>query len=326
MYNAEMHIVKCLDSILAQSLSELEIIIVDDCSTDRSHEIVENYISGNKCANKVQLFKQKSNQGPGIARNIGIENAVGEYVTFLDSDDWVENDAYSALYTKAKKHDAELCFCNAIMDFANGETRTITNPKVTSGELGVEEKKSFLSNFVTYCVTYLYQRNFLKENEITFPKGRSSEDSVFLTKCILNCERIASVEKIFYHYVINHNSLTQSPNATRYKDKLVNLNLVVSERENHKTYKNEIEYIYIKKGVILSVINYVRDNKKVDVSVIKEICTRLKTEIPAYKKNEYYKRDYTCRILLFCLSKATRISANLLSAMFRYNKKKKTIA
>ena len=326
MYNAEKHIVQCLDSISNQSLRDIEIIIVDDKSTDDSAIIVENYIQKNQNSSKIKLFKQEINQGPGIARNIGIQNANGEYVAFLDSDDWVENETYNTLYMEAQKHNAELCYCNAIMDFSNGETRIITNPKVTNGDFSIEEKRAFLTNFVTYCVTYLYQRNFLVQNKITFPTGRSSEDSVFLTKCILNCSKIAALNEIFYHYVINQNSLTQSHNPERYKDKLKNFNLIISERDKHKIYADEIGYIFIKKGIILSIINYIRDSREVNENTIAEIYHILITAIPDFRNNKYYRQDYKCRMLLFCLSKAPRISAIAISTMFKWNPRKKSVA
>ena len=104
IYNTEKYLRKCLDSVCNQTLSDIEIICVNDCSTDNSLEILEEYASKD---NRIKLIDFKENKGAAVARNAGIDEAKGEYIGFVDSDDFIDLDFYEKLYNKAVKSGAD---------------------------------------------------------------------------------------------------------------------------------------------------------------------------------------------------------------------------
>ena len=109
VYNSEKYLKDCLDSCISQTLSDIEIICVDDCSTDNSLEILEEYKTKDS---RVKVFYHETNKKQGTARNTGIKNAVGEYIWFIDSDDFIDKNACQLLYDTIKKHDVDLLsFC-----------------------------------------------------------------------------------------------------------------------------------------------------------------------------------------------------------------------
>ena len=109
VYNVERYLPKCLDSVINQTLRDIEIICIDDCSTDGSYEILQEYASKD---DRIIVLKQETNQGQGVARNRGIDIAKGEYIGFVDPDDWIELDMYEKMYNQAKNLNSEIVICN----------------------------------------------------------------------------------------------------------------------------------------------------------------------------------------------------------------------
>lgn len=105
VYNAEKYLEKCLDSVINQTLKEIEIICIDDCSTDNSYSILKEYI---KKDNRIVVFKNKTNHGAGYTRNVGLNFSKGEYIGFVDSDDYIDEKYYEELYNTAKKYDPDM--------------------------------------------------------------------------------------------------------------------------------------------------------------------------------------------------------------------------
>ena len=108
VYNVGVYLEKCLDSLLAQTLDDIEILCINDGSTDNSLEILQKYAQKDE---RIKIF-DKENEGQGVGRNIGIKNATGEFIAFVDPDDWVELDMYEKMYAQAKKLDSQVVFCD----------------------------------------------------------------------------------------------------------------------------------------------------------------------------------------------------------------------
>ena len=111
IYNAEKYLKQCLDSIQCQTLKDIEVILIDDGSTDGSSKIAKAYLSDNRFT-----YYYKENEGLAAARADGIERASGEYLGFIDSDDWIEPDMYEKMYKAAKSNDSDIVFCNCIQN------------------------------------------------------------------------------------------------------------------------------------------------------------------------------------------------------------------
>lgn len=205
VYNIERHLRQCLDSILAQTLEAIEIICIDDGSTDQSSKILENYADRDQ---RIHVVRQE-NAGPGAARNRGINLVHGKYLIFLDSDDWFEPDFLFAMFEYAEREAADITICCA------DEFDKLTG-QVFDGSWML--KKDFLpkSSFVpedvslhifqfTYGMAWdkLYRTDFVKRNKLAFPELWNSEDLVFVYQSILLAGRITVLYRLFVHHRVN---------------------------------------------------------------------------------------------------------------------------
>ena len=193
VYNAEQYLPQTLDSILNQSLREIEVICVDDGSTDDSLSILQDYANRD---HRVQLFRQQ-NLHAGVARNVGLEAAQGEYVHFLDADDYVLDYAYEAIYNKAVKYDLDcLKFASVPYDAQLGmavENSAYTLSHLRPGDfhrLLTSEENSPLYSITEASLSGIYRRSFLSRRQISFPDSGSALDRVFYFRVITNAQRM----------------------------------------------------------------------------------------------------------------------------------------
>lgn len=207
VYNVEKYINKCIDSIINQTYKNLEIILVDDGSTDSSGKICDDYAIKD---NRIKVVHKK-NGGVSSARNEGIRVANGKYIGFIDSDDWICNKMYEKLYNIAKKNDSEIVECNFI--------RLKKEEKIKSKTANVINytKKEYLKKFFKInsqeCEYYpwnkLYNAKLLTENQ--YPIGiRQGEDAVGTYKSIINASRITKTTEVLYYYRMNPESVTEN--------------------------------------------------------------------------------------------------------------------
>lgn len=316
VFNARDYIVPCLESAVNQSLDDIEIILVDDHGTDDSIKVAGEFL-GNYAGRKAwSILATSTNSGPGAARNLGLDAARGEYVAFLDADDWIESEFCESLYKAASRKHADLAWCDLMMDNQNGgRTLRMSNPRVSSGEFTEKKRKQFLSRFVSYFTTFIYRRQFLVENGLRFPSTRNSEDSSFLTCCLLSATRSASVGQPMYHYVQRRGSLSTRTDRSRYLQRLHSFDGLLGyarEKGLYDIYKQEIDFIYIKKAFLMSVSSYVVDNPDADVAVVKELCSALVSQVPDYKENRYLGKSLKVRIIMDMIFKHPKTAMFLL--------------
>lgn len=194
IYNAEPYLAKCLDSIVGQTLRETEIILIDDGSTDGSAEICKQY-----CADSRVIYYRKENEGLAAARQDGIERASGEYIGFVDSDDWTEPDMYERMYAAAISNRADVVFCNCV---ENEDGHRFT-PEMRSG---VYDREAIIAEVLPRTLAYigprgekrairwcnwlrLYRRAFLEEHGICFDRRlRRSQDLLFTYRAMLHAQ------------------------------------------------------------------------------------------------------------------------------------------
>lgn len=203
VFNSENLLMNCLDSIKNQTVHNIEIICVDDGSTDSSLEILKNY---EKQDNRFKIFHQK-NFGAGTARNNGIKYSTGEYILFVDSDDFIEKDACEKLYALAKDFDCDLILFDAVRHLGDNESIDLIhfskNNILNYNNLSFE--KNFIKNKVFdgyYGVIWnkFYKSSFIKENNIIFPKYKLYNDVEFHVKSMILAKNISYLPEILYHY------------------------------------------------------------------------------------------------------------------------------
>lgn len=323
VYNSEDFIVSCLCSVLAQTLTDIEAVIVDNCGTDDSIVFAREYLKDYTGPVSFKFVSTEHNSGPGAARNLGIAQATGEYVCFLDSDDTLESDYCRKLYESAKEFDTDLTCCNLRSVVYDWSSEICKNPPIKNGEFDYQSKVFFLTHFISYFTTYVYRKEFLLENGITFPSTRSSEDSCFLAGALLAAKRISAVPEPLYNYIIRENSLTCAKDETRYKDKLSSFSTLLKfarEKGFYDEYKPELDFLFIKKGYLITVFNYFVNNVKYNKKDLKDTFAILKQEVPDYRKNKYLKRSSTLRSLIFLINRHPKIASRVIT---RYARRKR---
>ncbi len=191
VYNAQDYIKRCLDSVVNQTLKDIEIICVNDCSTDSSLQILEEYTLKHK---NLKVIDCKVNGGESVARNIGLENASGEYLAFVDNDDAIDLDFFEKLYNQAKAEGADIC---------KGEVHEISyDGKDVFGYLNQLIRKNGSKLYFSYhWWTAIYRHSIVRDFKIRFPEGYPlGGDVLFLNQVLLNSQKVSLVDDAFYHY------------------------------------------------------------------------------------------------------------------------------
>lgn len=244
VYYAEAWLEQCLESLAAQTLDSLEIVLVDDHGGDRSMELAHEFAEGKGAGLRFVFEATPCNSGPGAARNLGISRATGDYVAFVDSDDTVEPDFCRKLWEAATAVDADLACCDI-----NISGKIHRNPDA-------DDKRHFLRHFVTYFTTFIYRRSMLLEKDLFFPHTSSAEDTCFLTCCLLCANKIAQVKEPLYNYLMRQGSLSTCKSRRRAVQRLSSIwKMMVYSKEHgvFKPYSMEIKIIALKKGYLLSL-------------------------------------------------------------------------
>lgn len=248
VYNVEKYLPKCLESLIKQTLKDIEIICVNDGSMDNSLAILKEF------ASKDSRIKIIDNQHQGVAktRNTGIEQSTGEYIGFVDSDDYIDIDFFEKLYNSATKSNSDIAIASILKhkNFFN-----IYNAKYTKEETAItiqdkiklcEDKK----HFFFYAWNKIYHSGFIKENNIKFSEGQIYEDVMFAIKALYYSNKIISVYGTKYHYIEHENSLTKYKDKTGEKEHDLikayselqefcnSKNIEISERLNYYTKEN----------------------------------------------------------------------------------------
>ncbi len=213
VYNTEAHIEKCLNSLIGQTMQELEIILVDDCGTDRSMDIARRYADTDS---RIRILEGTENTGVAQARNRGMEAARGEYTAFIDSDDWLSPDYFRLLYDKAIAEQADMVkgtFCAVWPDR--------TEPSGMNDSIRqCLQRYSFPGIAYTYAFwNTLYRTDMLRRHNIIFPALTHGEDMVFLVKALLHTNKLALEDGAVYYYNQRDTSASRTI-STLYYDSL----------------------------------------------------------------------------------------------------------
>lgn len=244
VYNAEKYLNRCLDSCVNQTMKEIEIIVVNDASPDKSYRIMQSY--EHKYPDKVKCVYLKENVRQGGARNIGVNIACGEYVLFVDSDDWIELEMCEQLYLHAKVQNADIVYCNVLRETQNGYVINDRFPKELAGKVedhivGILAQQLFVGPWA-----HIIRRKIIIDNKLYFPQGVIAEDTAVTKLWDLYADSIVKIDAPYYVYCLNYNSTGQSVIAEYHKDvyeciKILYDNLLKCKRVNK--YKLECHMI-----------------------------------------------------------------------------------
>lgn len=231
IYKVEKYLDKCIQSVVAQTYSNLEIILVEDGSPDACPEICDGWVSKDS---RIKVIHKK-NGGISDTRNVGLEAATGKYIGFVDSDDYIENDMYEKLYLAIKKENASIAMCNLEKIKEDGTIIPLCSPvrnEVFSGKEGLER---ILKNGSWYYIALwnkLYNRDVL--NGITFPVGKIHEDEFAFHKIYYRADKIVSLEDKLYNYLQRQGSIMNGELRVRHLDAIESMyDRIVFFKEKH---------------------------------------------------------------------------------------------
>lgn len=270
IYKVEKFIRECVDSIIAQSYKDIEIILVDDGSPDNCPAICDDYANADS---RVKVVHKK-NGGLMSARQAGLRAATGEYVGFVDGDDSIEPDMYEKFADAIERYKPDMAMCEFYYDYPDGpkkSSQNLTKPYFTKAALEAEIYPSMLFKNTYYqfgvnpcCWSKVFKKELLEKvlYDVT-PKVKIGEDAAFSYPCLLEANSLAYVDKCLYHYRVNPESMTK-----KYDENFENIILIPYEilKESFSHYKydfsNQINYylLYLVNGVIRNEAN--SDNKK----------------------------------------------------------------
>ncbi len=242
--NVEQYIEKCLTSVCSQTLDDIEIICVNDASTDGSRKIVEEFINKD---GRIKLIDLDTRKGQGYARNRAIEIAQGEYIGFVDSDDWVESDMFLELYNKAKENNNDITICQA-REYDDINDKYILSDyyslsileKMSDRVFSALETKDELLDINVVLWNKIYKKEYLDKIGEKFPEGFIYEDLPFFFGTYLPANRIQIVWKNFYIYRVNRKNSTMQQFNKKILDRLAMVSLTY-EKMKKFDFLNDIQ-------------------------------------------------------------------------------------
>ena len=283
VYNVEEYLARCLDSLVNQSLKDIEIIVVNDGSPDNSQKIIDNYCKKYK---NIKSFI-KENGGLSDARNFGIEKAQGEYIAFLDSDDYVTIDMYMEMYNKAKSGNFDMVVCDLNYVYDDKIIKASCNIKKDTNNI-----KDVMLNIYPAAWNKIFKRN-LMDKGIRFKKGVWFEDVEFIYRLLPYINTIGVVHKTFNQYVQREGSITNTINKKLYHY-IDNWNGIVEyyKKNNlYEEYKLELEYCYVRYIYATFIKQASKYNYKDYMDAVDSAISNVRKNFPKYKKNKYFYKS-----------------------------------
>ncbi len=306
VYNTSNYIIKCLNSFVPFLSTKTETIIVDDNSTDNSTKILEQYIKKHNSKN-ITLIKNKVNKGAGESKNIALSKAKGDYIGFIDSDDYVDKNYFQNMLNMAEKFGSDIVVSDIALTYDNNEIKNgifhnnlYSNTDNKSEEI---DKKIVLGHwaFASTC-TKLFKRDIIKNLKFS---NKKSDDIIFTTKAFIKAQKITYCRNNFYHYYQSRNSLTRTKDYKKYEDSIKCLFEAVN-----LLYDENIDWAKIyAANALLPTICYALDEIKIEdvpkfINTIEKLMndqekTKTLIENKYIKNNALYNSEFYRSILKY---------------------------
>lgn len=303
VYNSSTYLRKCLDSVVNQTLKDIEIIVINDGSTDDSKNIIEEYL----CKYKNIIFIDQENKGIGKTRNIGIKKATGEYITFVDSDDYIKENMLEEYYKYAKKHNFDLVIGSYIKKINNKEI-IFENNKFKTGNVKTTPQILYLIEYGPWAK--LYKREMLINNNIYFDEKRKYEDMPFVSKALLKSKLIGQIIEPYYYYIIHNNSETTTMDK-RVFDILDILKEIKDYYKREYYLRDELDYVIIDKITTYMLQQRVQKDNKLRIEFIDAGYAFLNKNIKNWRGNKYYKKTNFLKRIIKNNKKILKIYCNI---------------
>lgn len=309
VYNAESYLEKCICSLIEQTMDDIEIIAINDGSTDKSLNIL------NKYSDKIKIIDQM-NSGVAEARNSGIKIAKGEYIAFVDSDDYIEKNMFELMYNKAKEGNYDAVQCNFY--YLYDDRLEEANKSDSFDVLNDNDKKKYIVNLFPVIWNKIYKRENIKE--FYFKKGVWAEDVEYLYRIISKINTIGFIDDKLYYYYQREKSESRLFDKRIY-NYISNFNGLIEFYKDNKLYNkyyNELEFIYVRYLYATFVKRATFfENKEDYEEAVNAAIKNVREQFPKYRNNKYfYKSIKGIYLVLF-----NRFMANIMYLLVSKNNK-----
>lgn len=287
VHDSAAYLHKCVESLLAQTLEETEIILVDDCSSDGSPGIIADYAA--RFPDKVRGLYLPENLRQGGARNRGMEIARGEYIAFVDADDFVEPRMCRSLYEAAAG--ADMCGADYYID-AGGDLKTVVVDYGESRELTAQGRERAVKG-CGYFWSRIYRREFLREQEIRFPEGTFYEDAYFNFLTILCAKTLVKAPGTYYHYYQSPGSTVRRTGDARQYERIAIPSLIMQacrERGLYDRYRDLVDWKYISMQMSNIVYTCLGQFETPDPVQLERIRQAVRAECPEFARCVHYRQ------------------------------------
>lgn len=306
IYNVEQYLKRCINSLINQTYQNIEILLVDDCSTDKGAIIAKKYAEKFPCI--CRFIQREKNGGLSAARNTGIRESTGEWLTFVDSDDWVDKDYLSIMYKTAQQDEADIVMSNVYYYYSKNNYKEVCPFGNLTTKSSHKEKIALCRS---YAASRLFKKRLFIEKKILFPEDIwRSEDIATIIPILCSTEKISLVKQPLYYYFQRMSSLSNKNDKSidiSFYPKAIERMLQLSDSK----FKKELEFRAISElmyGMVMIMIRSEKSNK--------EICNHINKfneNFPKWKKNAYL--NYLAkgkRIFIFCADKKQIILLKML--------------
>lgn len=300
IYNSSLYLRKCLDSLVNQTLKDMEFILINDGSTDDSEKIIKTYKD-----KRIKYFKQE-NSGIGKTRNKGIKEARGEYIGFLDSDDYIEPNTYLNMYNEAKKRNLDIIICGYYQEL-NHETKDVN--LVNFSDTSLDNNPNLLMDIPLSPWNKLYKKSIFDEKSY-FPEGLKYEDTPFVAYMFSRAEKIGKLNEKLFHYVIHESSQT-----TVVDEKVFDIfkicDILINNLGNNINIKSSLDdlVVYLITKYTISM-RYV-DDKKMRNEFINQAFDYLNTKLNNFRNTNYLKNRNILKRIIEENKTFTKVYCNL---------------
>ena len=265
-HNTEKYLFKCIDSIINQTLPDIEIIIVDDASTDNTPKIAENLALQ---YDNILFLPLSISCGPGGARNKALLQATGEYISFIDSDDWVDLNYLEMMYNMAKQLNADIVTCSLMREYDYNISSPLYKCKydqdyVLSGETAfriMTNEYNYGIKFLPSALNKIYKKTFLTDNSLKFPENIYFEDQPFSYSCTLAANKVICIPNVVYHHYKRSGSIVQSFSQKNIDDMMTAYQMIKDYLYKNNIYEkfrfNSLQHFY--NLIVRQIFEFVTD-------------------------------------------------------------------
>lgn len=290
VYNVEKYLPHCIESLLSQTLRQIEVICVNDCSPDHSLEILRKYAEKDE---RLIILSLPENRRQGGARNAGIRMAKGEYIGFVDSDDWVDKSMYERLYEVAKAEGADVVTSDYYEFFSDGDIRYVSFASELNFTEDYDQRARLLISSGCRLWASIFKKKLFFDNQLFFPENVIYEDNAVGIPLFLKANRFVKVDEAFYYYRCSNSSTTRSYNNPHFFDRMETSLLFLENLKRlglYEKYKSDIDISFIKLFYVWTSIGALTKFRPPEKRKLEEIRVCMRSVLPDFKKNEFFRQ------------------------------------